>query len=87
MAKNLQIQDSIRKFFEIYEEFCLNKTTLDLNVHNHFTEIRFKLDEHREELKVKIDDIYMEMIEKTKNFEATYLKSLENKFEATLKII
>ena len=85
MAKNLQIQDSIRKFFEIYEEFCLNKTTLDLNVHNHFTEIRFKLDEHHEELKVKIDDIYMEMIEKTKKFEKLYLKSLEDQLGASLK--
>jgi hypothetical protein len=35
----------------MYEQFTLNKTTLDLDVHNHFQEIRFKLDEHREELK------------------------------------
>jgi hypothetical protein len=80
-----QIEDSIRTFFQMYEEFCLNKTTLDLDVHNHFQEIRFKLDEHREELKVKIDDIYMEMIEKTKKIETTYLKSLENKLETSLK--
>jgi hypothetical protein len=80
-----KIQDSIRKFFEIYEEFCLNKTRIDLDVNNHFTEIRFKLDEHREELKEKVDDIYMEMIEKTKKFEAIYLKSLEDKLEASLK--
>jgi hypothetical protein len=80
-----KIQDSIRKFFEIYEEFYLNKTRIDLDVHNHFTEIRFKLDEHREELKEKVDDIYMEMIEMTKNFEAIYLKSLEDQLEASLK--
>jgi hypothetical protein len=80
-----QIQDSIRKFFQMYELFTLNKTNRDLDVHNHFQEIRFKLDEHREELKVKIDDIYIQMIEKTKKFEAAYLKSLENKLEASLK--
>jgi hypothetical protein len=80
-----KIEDSIRNFFQIYEEFTLNKTKLDLDVHEHFQEIRFKLDEHREELKQKIDDIYMEMIEKTKKFEATYLKSLEDKLEASLK--
>jgi hypothetical protein len=40
---------------QMYEEFSLNKTTLDLDVHKHFQEIRFKLDEHREELKVKIN--------------------------------
>jgi hypothetical protein len=80
-----QIEDSIRQFFQLYEQFTLNRTTLDLDVHEHFTEIRFKLDEHREYLKQKIDDIYMEMIDKTKTFESTYLKSLENKLEASLK--
>jgi hypothetical protein len=80
-----QIQDSIRQFFQMYEQFTLNKTKLDLDVHNHFQEIRFKLDEHREELKQKIDDIYMEMIEKTKKFEVAYLKSLADKLEASLK--
>jgi hypothetical protein len=84
-ALKKQIEDSIRKFFEIYEEFCLNKTRIDLDVNNHFTEIRFKLDEHREELKEKIDDIYMEMIEKTKKFEKLYLKSLKDKLESSLK--
>jgi hypothetical protein len=58
-----QIEDSIRTFFQMYEQFTLDKTTLDLDVHNHFTEIRFKLDEHREDLKEKIDDICLEMIE------------------------
>ena len=69
----------------MYEQFTLNKTTLDLDVHENFTEIRFKLDEHREELKQKIDDIYMEMIDKTKKFEATYLKSLKDKLNASMK--
>jgi hypothetical protein len=69
-------------FFQMYEQFTLNKTKLDLDVHEHFQEIRFQLDQHREEFKVKIDDIYMEMIEKTKKFEATYLKSLEDKYKS-----
>ena len=80
-----QIQDSIRTLFEIFEEFTMNKTKIELNVHNHFQEIRFQLDEHREELKVKIDDIYMTMIDKTKKFEAVYLKSLEDNLYASLK--
>jgi hypothetical protein len=80
-----KIQDSIQTFFQMYEQFTLNKTRIDLDVHEHFQDIRFQLDEHREELKVKIDDIYMEMIEKTKNFEATYLKSLADKLETSLK--
>jgi hypothetical protein len=84
-ALKKQIEDSIRQFFQKYEQFTLNKTKLDLDVHNHFQEIRFKLDEHREELKQKIDDIYLEMIENTKKFEAAFLKSLESKLEASLK--
>jgi hypothetical protein len=80
-----KIQDSIRMIFQMYEEFTLNKTILDLDVHNHFTGIRFKLDEHREVIKEKIDDIYMEMIEETKKFEKYFLKSLEDKLEASLK--
>jgi hypothetical protein len=80
-----KIEDSIRTFFQMYEQFTLNKTSIDLDVHEYFQEIRFKLDEHREKLKVKIDDIYMEMIEKTKKFEATYLKSLKDKLNSYLK--
>jgi hypothetical protein len=80
-----KIEESIRTFFQMYEEFNLNKTNRDLDVHNHFQEIRRNIDLHREKLKEKIDDIYMEMIEKTKKFEATYLKSLEDKLEASLK--
>jgi hypothetical protein len=64
-----KIEDSIRQFFQMYEQLTLNKTRIDLDVHEHFQEIRFKLDEHREKLKQKIDDIYMDMIDRTKNFE------------------
>jgi hypothetical protein len=81
----MKIEDSIRQFFQMYEQFTLNKTNRDLDVHEHFQEIRFQLDEHREELKVKIDNIYMEMIDKTKKFEATYLKSLEERLNTSLK--
>jgi hypothetical protein len=81
----MKIQYSIQKLFQMYEQFTLNKIKLDLDVHEHFQEIRFQLDQHREELKEEIDDIYMEMIDKTKQFEATYLKSLADKLEASLK--
>jgi hypothetical protein len=84
-ALKKQIEDSIRQFHQMFEQFSLNKTRLDLNVHEHFTEIRFKLDEHREVLKQKIDQIYLEMIDKTKKFEAAYLKSIEDKLNASLK--
>jgi hypothetical protein len=34
-----QIEDSIRTFFQMYEQFTLNKTRIDLDVHEHFQEI------------------------------------------------
>ena len=80
-----KIQESIQKHFQMYEEFILNKPSIVMNVHNHFQEIRFKLDERREIIKENIDDIYMEMIEKTKNFEKLYFKSLEDNLNASLK--
>jgi hypothetical protein len=71
-----KIEDSIRNYFQLNEEFLLKKTSLDLNCHNHFQELRFQIDEHREELKAKIDEVALEMIDKTKQFEAKYLTSL-----------
>jgi hypothetical protein len=79
------LEDSFGKIFQMFEKFTLNKTKLDLDVHEHFQEIRFQLDEHRENLKQKIDDIYIEMIEKTKKFESLYLKSLEDNLNSSLK--
>ena len=74
-----QIEESFRVFYQMYDTFSLSKTKLDLDCHEHFQGIRFQLDMHREKLKEKIDDIYMEMVEKTKEVEANYLKSLNEK--------
>jgi hypothetical protein len=71
-----KIEESIRVFYQLYEEYLLGKTSLDLNCHNHFQELRFQIDEHREELKVKIDEVALEMIDKTKQLESKYLMSL-----------
>ena len=81
-----KIEESIKVFYEMHDEFISNKNGLDLKCHNHFHEIRFQLDIHRERLKEKIDDIYMEMIEKTKEFESSYLKSLNEKLDYSFEI-
>jgi hypothetical protein len=70
------IEDSIRNYFQLNEEYLFGKTSLDLNCHNHFQELRFQIDEHRENLKAKIDKVALEMIDKTKQLEAKYLTSL-----------
>ena len=81
-----KIEESIKLFHEMYEEFAASKTKLDLDCHNHFQEIRFQLDMHREKLKEEIDDIYMEMIKKTKEFEVSYLKSLNEELSSSFKL-
>jgi hypothetical protein len=80
-----QIDESIRDFYKLYEEFTQNKTILDLDVHNHLNELRFQKDEHREKLKQKIDDIALGMIEQTKKFEVLYLKSLNETLVVSLE--
>ena len=80
-----KIEESIKVVYKMYEEFASSRTKLDLDCHNHFQEIRFQLDLHREKLKEKIDDIYMEMIKKTTEYEASYLRSLNEKLDNSLK--
>jgi hypothetical protein len=78
-----KIEESIKLCNGMYEKFISSKTKLDLECHHHFQEIRFQLDLHREKLKEQIDDIYMRMIEKTTEFEAFYLKNLNEKLETS----
>ncbi len=49
---------------------------------DHFHEMRFQIDEHREELKRSIDDIALAMIDKIKKHEEIYLKELKDSFSS-----
>jgi hypothetical protein len=51
-------------------------------VFDHFQEIRFQVDEHRERLKEKIDEIALAMIDKIKKCEETLSKNLKEKFSS-----
>ena len=51
-----ELEVSVRRFFEFYEEFIQNKSKLELDVFDYFREIRFQIDEHRERLKQQIDE-------------------------------
>jgi hypothetical protein len=75
-----ELEESIRTFFEFYDEFLQNKAKLDMDVFGHFQEMRFKIDEQREELKKRIDDIALEMIEKTNKYQEKYLRDLKESF-------
>jgi hypothetical protein len=74
-----ELEETIRKFFQIYDDFVPLREKVDSDVYNHFQEIRFQIDEQREELKKRIDDIALAMIAETKKYEIIYLKSLKEK--------
>jgi hypothetical protein len=74
------VEESIRKFFEYYDQYEQNKTKLQSDAFDHFQEIRFQIDEHRERLKERIDDIALAMIDQTKLYEVMYLSSLKEHF-------
>jgi hypothetical protein len=76
------LENSIRLFFNFYDKFIQNRTKLDLDVFDHFQEIRFQIDEHREELKKRIDEIALEMIDETKKSQEKYLKELKERFSS-----
>ena len=74
LAIKQRMEETFKVFYQKYDEFFLNKSQLSLDCFNHFQEIRFQLDQHREVTKQTIDNMYMKMIEMTKECEATYLK-------------
>jgi hypothetical protein len=61
-----QLEESIREFVGFFEEFIKHKSIVETQVFDHFQEIRFQIDERREEMKKKIDDIALTMIDKAK---------------------
>ena len=74
-----ELEGSCLSFFQFYEEFIQNKIQLESHVFEHFQEMRFQIDQHREELKKKIDDIALDMIRNTEKYEKIYLASLKDK--------
>jgi hypothetical protein len=57
-----ELEVSLRKFFEFHDKFVQMKTQLESDVFEHFQEIRFQIDEQREKLKEKIDEIALKKL-------------------------
>ena len=70
----------------LQEEFILSKDALDLDCHNHFQKVRRKIDMHREKLKEKIYQVYIEMIDRTKEFETSYLKNFNENLKSSVNL-
>ena len=77
-----ELEECIHKFFEFYDEFYQNRTKLDLDVFDHYQELRFQIDEYRERLKERIDKIALAMIDQTKKCEEEYLRNLKERFSS-----
>jgi hypothetical protein len=71
-----ELEETTRKFFDFYDEYHQKKTKLESEVFEHFQEMRFQIDEHREKLKAKIDELALAMIDETTKNAKLYLSSL-----------
>jgi len=80
-----QLEENLNNSFKLHEDLMQSKNSLDLECFNHFQEIRFKINQHREELKQRIDEMALEMIDQVKTFESSYLKNLNLKLEKSFK--
>jgi hypothetical protein len=76
------IPDEIQKFFEFYDKFQQIQTQLESDIFEHYQEMCLQVDEQREKLKMKIDDIVFAMIDEIKKHEETYLKQLKEHFSS-----
>ena len=73
-----ELEESIGKF---YDAFNQNKAKLESVVFDHFEEMRVQINEHRDKLKEKIDEIALKLIEETTNHEKIYLKEAFSSFD------
>jgi hypothetical protein len=72
------LETRLKLFYNLAEQLEQDENVAQMESHNHFQEIRRKLDLQREELKEKIDKIYFEMIDETKEKENSYASRLES---------
>jgi hypothetical protein len=77
-----ELEKCIRKFYQFYDEFSQKKTKLDLDIFDHYQELRFQIDEYRERIKERIDVIALAMIDQTKKSEEEYLKNVKEDFSS-----
>ena len=74
--KSLKLQ-AMGDFYELCNELGETTSVLEVEVYNHFVELRRKIDIRCEEAKARIDDLYMEMIDLSKKAEAKYMEQLK----------
>ena len=79
-----QIEQEMVELYKLCNEFREKNSLLEIEVYDHFVELRRKIDIRREEAKTRIDDIYMEMIDLAKKTEAQYMDHLKKQAQKAL---
>ena len=74
-AAKIEIQKLLNEFQQLFHQ--REQITFEISSHDHFAEIKRKIDIHREQLKEKIDQIYLAMISQVEKHEALYRLKLE----------
>jgi hypothetical protein len=78
------LNQSFKAFSILCEQFQQTKDSFELDFHNHFQEVRRKIDLQREELKDKIDKVALQMIEQTKIIEAKHKIEQKQKYDSVM---
>ena len=72
-----EMQLLLNEFQQLYDKLQQEQTEFEVSSYDHFAEIKRKLDLQREELKQKIDEIYLTLISKVEKHEAFYKQKLD----------
>ncbi len=88
-SEQVLAQDLLCKIIEdannLLKDFQSNQFNFEFNIHEHFVEMRRKIDYQREELKNKIDEIALNMIDQTKEKEKSLIASFYRDYTQIFK--
>ena len=76
-AAKIEIQNLIMQFQQLYGQIQQEQTIFEVSSYDHFAEIKRRIDLQREELKEKVDEIYLAIIRKVELHEEIYKQKLD----------
>ena len=76
-AVKSEIQYLLNEFQLLYDQIQQEQTEFEVSSHDHFAEIKRQIDLQREQLKEKIDEVYLAMIGQVEKHEVFYKQKLD----------
>ena len=76
-AAKSQIQKLLNEFQQLYDQLQQEQSAFEVSSYDHFAEVKRQIDLQREELKEKIDEIYLAMVKKVELHEEFYKQKLD----------